>query len=289
MQALRPVARVLGIVGGAAFFTVIVLWPAIWADPITQLDRVRESVHIGYTHPRSFFRGRITTNGSRGYYLVALPLRMTPWTFGAMLVGVPLAVIRRVTRMRALIMLLAVVPVAYTLSTAELQGDRYGLLILGPLCVVVGLAFMPRSAGSQVKASPARLLILGGGLLATIYSGFVAPWGLAYYNPALGGGKTATKQILVGWNEGGAIASRRIADLERHDCRGVTFSGLDPFMIDTWQCGTWVPDPEKATYLAVYVSRMQRSTDRELRELTKGRVLVSTVTIRDIDYVLIWR
>jgi hypothetical protein len=289
IDLLRPSGRVVAIAGIAAMVAVAVLWPASWASPVLQFDRLRDSIHIGYIHQRTFFRGRITRSGSPAFFLVALPLRMTPWMLAASLVGVPVALARRATRMWAVMMLLAVVPVAYTLSKAQQQVDRYGLLILGPLCVVVGLAFAPAINERAEMAARARVLLFSAACLATISSLFVAPWGLAYFNPVLGGGTSATKQIGVGWNEGQALASARIAQLQRHRCDDVTVYGLNLFLLGTDQCGRWVPTPAQATYLALYVSLIQIRTDRELAAKTDGFELVSTVRIRDIDYVEIWR
>jgi hypothetical protein len=134
-----------------------------------------------------------------------------------------------------------------------------------------------------------RWAVLGGGVLATLYAAVVAPWGLAYYNPLLGGGHAAEDNVPVGWQEGQEVASRRMAELEHGNCRGVTYHGLNFFLPRAHACGRWIPNAKKATYEALYITDRQITPPRKLRALRKGRVLVDVIRIRDIDYVELWR
>ena len=70
----------------------------------------------------------------------------------------------------------------------------------------------------------------------------------------------------------------------------MTYNGLNLFLITARECGTWVKDPKKATYVALYVTQRQTMSPKlASAKLTKGRELVSVVRIRDIDYVELWR
>lgn len=287
-ETLRPIGRVVGIVAGASVATVLVLWPAIWADPLTQVEALGDSIQLGYKPTELYFRGEIGFKESPQFYFVALPFRMTPWMLVALLVGVPLALARRSTRGRAMVILLATVPIAYTLGTA-VQRDRYGLVLLGPLCVVIGLAFVPAVSERRLTATRARTAILVAGLLATIHAAVVAPWGLAYFNPVLGGGEVAANWVPIGWQEGQSLVSRRIAELQRHRCDGVTVYGLNPYLQGTLRCGKWTGDPKAATYVVLYIQSTQRLKPEVVAERTEGRRLVATLKIRGIEYATTWR
>jgi hypothetical protein len=288
-DTLRPFARSAGLATLAAAVTVLALWPAIWADPSTQIDLLRESAGQARTGHLNFFRGEITTTPGPDFYLVALPLRMTPWMLAGVLIGVPVALARRATRIYALLIVLTVVPLAYALSTAAKQFDRYGLLLLGPLCVLVGLAFTEGPQESQLIAARFRIALLGVGLVTTLHALNIAPWGLAYYNPALGGSRTAVDTILVGWQEGMSLAAERIEELVHGECDDVTVFGLNPRLIGTTSCATATGDFESATFVVEYINRVQRRTPDQIETETASRALVATIRIRGIDYATIWQ
>jgi hypothetical protein len=95
--------------------------------------------------------------------------------------------------------------------------------------------------------------------------------------------------VPVGWQEGQEVASRRIEQLEGGRCRGVTFTGLNFFLMTTHECGRWVPEPAQADYVAIYVTNRQTMRPAVRAVLIEGRRLVSVVRIRGIRYVELWR
>ena len=97
-SALKPLGRAFAVVALVAVATVLVLWPAVWADPGTQLDRLRDSVGIGYHDRATFFLGEVRRSSIPIFYAVAMPFRMTPWMLAGLVVGVPVALARRSTR-----------------------------------------------------------------------------------------------------------------------------------------------------------------------------------------------
>jgi hypothetical protein len=155
--------------------------------------------------------------------------------------------------------------------------------------VLLGLAASPSARESPRTRRTVGWVIASGGVLATLHAAAVVPWGMAYYNPLLGGGSAAVKQVPVGWNEAQEIASRRIRDLEHGRCRGVTLSGLNPFLATTHECGRFVLYSGRGKYYALYVSDRQLMTPVQRANLRKRRKLVSVVRVRGIDYVELWR
>ncbi len=96
----------------------------------------------------------------------------------------------------------------------------------------------------------------GGGALAAAlaaYSLSVAPWGLAYYNPALGGGDTAVDTVLVGWWEGLEQVGQVIAERERGHCDDVNIQGPGTSLV--YPCGR-VRGRDEADYVVLYVERV---------------------------------
>ena len=124
----------------------------------------------------------------------------------------------------------------------------------------------------------------GGGALAAAlaaYSLSVAPWGLAYYNPALGGGDTAVDTVLVGWWEGLEQVGQVIAERERGRCDDVNIQGPGTSLV--YPCGR-VRGRGEADYVVLYVNAWQR-WPAESQELAADRPLLATVRERGITYV----
>ncbi len=73
----------LALWGGVVALTIVLVWPAVWADParVYTLLRVGVEVEGGSPHMMgNFFLGRNDPAPGPLFYPVALALRMTPWT-----------------------------------------------------------------------------------------------------------------------------------------------------------------------------------------------------------------
>jgi 4-amino-4-deoxy-L-arabinose transferase-like glycosyltransferase len=67
----------------AAALTIVLVWPAVWADPAGVYTLLRVGVEVEGANPHmtgNFFLGHIDPAPGPLYYPVALALRMTPWT-----------------------------------------------------------------------------------------------------------------------------------------------------------------------------------------------------------------
>jgi hypothetical protein len=174
------------------------------------------------------------------------------------------------------------------MSASPKKFDRYGLVLLVPLAVVVGLAVDQWIRSSRVHGSTSARAggVVGVAMLA--YSAAVAPWGLAYFNPALGGSRAGAENLLVGWGEGAEVAAARIAEQVGDQCDDVTVSGIPGLWLLSWECTTPPLDGEPPDYVVLYISQLQRDPDVRAR-VADDRELVDVVDIRGIRYAEIWR
>jgi hypothetical protein len=289
LAALRPVAGVLATAAAAALVTVVVAWPAIWADTAHQLRLLRDSAGLAGTGHMTFFLGEITSTPGPLFYLVATPLRMTPWFLVGSLLLAPLA-LHRTWRAHALAVAVVALPAVVALSTAAKQFDRYVLVVLPLLALAVGMGLdVVVGYARRRLRGPAFLRPAGWVAAAALgaHSAWVAPWGLAYFNPLLGGASTGQRAVLVGWGEGLELAGARIAELEAPAC-DVVVAVLYYNIGSAFPCGTTTKTPADADYLVLYVNHRQRLPDCELERLRDLGRLVGVVGARGVDYAEIY-
>jgi 4-amino-4-deoxy-L-arabinose transferase-like glycosyltransferase len=285
--ALAPVARVAAGWVGAAVVVVVALYPALWVAPMGEWASLRRSFAMASSGHQQFFMGKVVDTPGPAFYGVALPLRMTPWFLLASLVAA-VAVWRRPTRAMGLAVACMGVPALVLLSVASKQFDRYGLSVLVACALAVGLV-AAAAARDVAERWPGRRPVMAGAaataaLVVSAYSLSIAPWGLGYYNPALGGADTAVDAVLVGWWEGVEQAGPIIAERQRGDCAEVTIQA--PQLPLLFPCGT-LGGGRDATYLVLYVSQWQRAPEAA-RQAAEGRDLITTIEERGITYIKLY-
>ena len=284
--------RLVGLAALTGVAIVPLFWPAILVDPVFQLERLWAAAGLSVEEPvlnrgiRQYYLGEALDSPGWTYYPVALALRVTPWFLVLALVGLPAALAWRSTRRQALILLAPMAAFAVVLTASPKKFDRYGLVLLVPLAVIVGMA-VQRALRDRLPALRARQVVVGAGALALLVSVWVAPWGLAWFNPAVGGSSAGHDNLLVGWGEGSELAAQRIEELEG-GCDDVTVLGLPMLLLLSADCSTppldGVSEPD---YVVLYVSTLQRNPS--VREAVDGRELVDVIEIRGIPYAEIWR
>jgi hypothetical protein len=279
-----------------AVVTVPLAWPALLVDPLGQASLFMDS--IGIAEGSTSFPGS-EASGHWWYYAAALPFRMTPWFFLATLVGIPLAFVHRLTRVRAIWVAVWLLPPAIAISVVSKQFDRYGLVVLVPLALITAIGIGPHltRAMSRVRAlRPAGIAVV---TAIVLYGVTVAPWGLLYFNPLLGGADKAERYVLIGWGEGSELAVEQIRELESGDCERVTVGGVRPTVFGAnlpvalgflgLPCANSAAPGQRPTYVVAYVNQMQRMTDKQRQVALAGREQVGRVEIRGIEVATIWR
>jgi hypothetical protein len=218
----RPALRRFGdfvFWGVVATATFVLLWPAMWLNPIGTLGAMigEMGVYVERHTNLNFFMGRPVEDPGLFFYPVALLFRTTPLTWlGLAAAGIfvwrrqlPFE-IPRVRRAAGALLLFAVVFTAGMTIGAK-KFDRYILPAFLALDVVAvlgywGIAFWLRRHWPEKPWTQGALLpawILGGAAFLHGLLGFVHyPYYFTYYNPLVGGSWTAPRVLFAGWGEG---------------------------------------------------------------------------------------
>jgi hypothetical protein len=290
----RHLGRLVAVGAAVAVAVVVVTYPALWADPVGEVRAIRGSLGLGSSGHLQFFRGQITDDPGPAFYPVAIAFRLTPWLFvGSLVAGVAIWLPRR-TRGYAAVLACIGAPVMLALTVASKKLDRYGLVLVVLAALVVAVVVDDVVARSRrhgwARGAPARAAVGAGvvGCLALVaWSAALAPWGLAYFNPALGGSAGAERTVLVGWGEGMFQALELIDEREGGDCEDVTVAG--PMLsFNVLPCGEVGTGPS-TDYVLIYVNDRQRHPPSWVDVQTEGRELVGVVEERGIRYVEVWR
>jgi hypothetical protein len=287
--ALKPILRLGGIAAATTAVAVFVLYPALWVQPLTELSLIRQSASMGTDGHYQFYFGEATETPGPTYYLVATPFRVTPWMLVLGALAAIVAWFRASTRGVATVLTLVAVAPFVALSLASKQLDRYGMIFVMLAAVLVGA--VATEAVDEVRSRRGQAVgwLRPAGLVAagaiTLHSLVIAPWGLAYFNPLLGGSSTGQDVLAVGWGEGSEKAGPLIADLAHGRCDDVTVEGYIYFLAQ-FRCGEAPTDGQIPDYIVVGITGKQ--TIPWMQPDVTGRDLVATARIRGITYLEIY-
>ena len=130
----------MAVVAATGIVLTVVLWPAIWADPVGQIEIMYRSAsgQVGSGGPQ-FFDGAIVAGGPPEYYFVAVPFRMTPWFLVLAVASVVGTLAMRATRRHALAVLGSMAVPWIVISLGGHKFDRYGTIVWPGLAVLVGM------------------------------------------------------------------------------------------------------------------------------------------------------
>jgi 4-amino-4-deoxy-L-arabinose transferase-like glycosyltransferase len=215
-----------GIVATATFF---LLWPAMWVDPVGTFGKMYARMveySAGHTNPNYFF-GQALYDPGPIFYPVAYLFRITP----AVLIGLAAAVVaawrrypplaRKDARWAAFGLLVFALLFTGLMTVIGKKFDRYLLPAFLPLDVLAGMGWVAMAYGivgwirrrfggagdtgaARRWAVGATVAVLALGLVALhgIFTARTYPYYITYYNPLLGGSRTAEEVMFVGWGEG---------------------------------------------------------------------------------------
>lgn len=213
--------------GAIAVITFVALWPAMWVDPVGSLWRMATEMEAyveGHVNP-NFFLAAPTDDPGLLFYPVALLFRITP----AVLIGVAAALIFYVRRewifaevstrrsVRGALFFALVFIAAMSIPAKKF--DRYILPAFLTLDMVAAVGWLAltqipwhaNAAGwlrSLRRLSPRTILLGVAIMLHGIFIPVTYPYYLTYYNPLVGGSRTAPQVLFVGWGEGLDQAAR---------------------------------------------------------------------------------
>ncbi len=205
--------------GIVATLTFVLLWPAMWQDPIATLRRmsVEMSVYVERHTTVNYFLGHPIDDPGLFFYPVAFLWRTTPATFMGLLIALfygwqQRALFAQTTlrRMAGALCLFALI-LALGMSIGAKKFDRYMLPSLLALDIVALLGWLSLLQPVAQRIAMPRLGTLSSSQFVTFFlvlllhagPGFLHyPYYLTYFNPLLGGSRTAPAVLFVGWGEG---------------------------------------------------------------------------------------
>ena len=295
----------------------ILLWPAMWVDPIGTLSQVfggaTNYALEGNSHV-TFFAGQVIDVGQSiwYYYPVSLLWRITP----PMLIGVLLLAVaclfpkwfglsldnRRMAWFMSLFTLLFII----FITLSQKKADRYQIPVQPALCILAAIGWyvlferLGNWVGLRFPGAPMRLLmpLLAGAVVFWQLLGVLqtAPYYMNYYNPLLGGDRAAPGVMMIGRGEGLDQAAHYLNSLPNaRNLHVFAWYGEGPFSYyfkgNTMviEQNTALNDLLKADYVVLYIHQWQRQTpSKEVMDYFARMTPVFVARIGNLDYAQVY-
>jgi hypothetical protein len=314
-------ARPLMVWAALAAATMVALWPSMWVAPAASISKMATAAmgYAGEGHSGPvFFNGVVVDDGNLGlsyshYYLIAYLWRATPVTILGL--GAAIAVLAAGERLPstsklrpsagALVLFAAVF--ALLITVPGKKGDRYLLPVFPVLDILaaVGWATAVRLAGERVSQASRRAVLvvpLAAAIGLQLLSAASAyPYYLSYYNPVVGGGRTATKVLQIGWGEGLDQAGRYLSGKEdAASLRAVSWynSGCFSYFF-AGNSSRLKSEPDQtqmdfqrilnSDYVVTYIHQQQVGLPPELLGFLQGQTPEESIWINGLEYARVYR
>jgi 4-amino-4-deoxy-L-arabinose transferase-like glycosyltransferase len=302
--------------GAVAWLTAVLLWPAMWVTPIKVLEVLfgTSSQYATEGHGKgNFFLGQITRDPGPLFYPVAWLLRTTPLTLlGLLALGISYvrsAFSRRSEQgfptgtLSGVLLLFAGLFVAFV-TLGEKKQDRYVLPIYPILDALAALGMVQisgvytelrRKNSKSFVFRPVLVIVLA----ILLAQGFLVianyPYYFTYFNPLLGGARTAARVMTVGWGEGldqAAAYLNELPDAERLRITSWYHYSFAPYF--RGEATFYASDAGQtlgSDYAVVYRNQIQRQlpTTEIIRYLLQHHTPVFTTTMKGLDYVYVYQ
>jgi len=298
---------------GLTWLMFLVVWPAAWLDPLRLSSLVILGSRWGMvaSHQFNYFMGQVMPTPGPLFYLVVGSLRMTPLTLLLFPVSLVLTALdlRRAWR-EGLSARLAVLAVALALvigygvgmSLSAKKGDRYLVPVFPMLDVLTALSLMALLgwlgkrwrflAGAGRRLAVALTLVL---LLSFLWLP-LAPYYGAYFNPLLGGGRTAVWAFPFGQGEGLDQVAEYLNDKE--NAPALRVASFYPEELQAYFVGDAISLRRKdwhktwlfSDYVVFYISQVQRELPGpDLVDFFKDREPEFIVRIDGVDFAKVYK
>ena len=205
-EFLRAVGA-LAIWGLIAAVVFVAIWPAMWVKPLETL-RQEFSVAKNYAenpHEASnYFWFAVRPDPGPGFYPVAWAFRTTPWVLLGLL-GWIIAWRKQKERGLAMVILLCALLYTVAMTAGQKKFDRYLLPIFPLLDLLAAVGWVALAERWRTASAARRIVpVLAAGLIVgqLILVWPTRPYYHTYYNPAVGGSRTAPQILVMGWGEG---------------------------------------------------------------------------------------
>ncbi len=305
-ERVWPLLRVLGVWLVVAALTFVLLWPAMWFDPLGVLTRMVVEAIENAKAPHhlhfDFFMGVTGPDPGPLFYPTVLLLRLTPMS----LAGVAMALLslfrrekqRDNRRFEMGLLFLYVVGFTVFMSLGASKVDRYLLSVFPAVDILAGVGWygllgLVASKLSSARWAKGKGLIYGLLLVALLQAAFSLPfypYYFPYYNPLAGGGSQAVKTLMVGWGEGLDEAARYLNRKEyAQNLRIATWYNQQfaPFTVGhSASLDSWF----SADYAVLYSSQIQRGLpEPKMLDYFRSLQPEHVVRLKGIDYAWIYR
>ncbi len=285
--------------------TFVLLWPAMWVNPIGTLQSFLGTA-FGYAAVLSetpgFFLGRAVEDPGAVFYVVAIAFRTTPlaWLGLAVLLTAAVQALRKASwrlgdqlrRLLASQLLTILAQVAYVglfvalLALATKKFDRYMLppIVALDILAALGLARLIEGNKQQATALLVATALLAQAALVLSHH----PYYLAYYNPLVGGARVAPQVMPLGWGEGLDLAADYLNQKENAEQLSVATGGMPGFAPLFAGSVQGVTELGLATtdYAVLYISDMQQGLP--MAERFAGQQPERVLRIRGMDYAWVF-
>ncbi len=297
-----------------AVAAIFALWPSMWTRPVfTVQSIIRNLYNISGAHTTTgVFWGGWQTDQNPFYYLIVFPYHLTPLTSAGVVAGFAMILAgliaygRKIDNWLTRILPLALGLVVYAvifvapISSVAKRGDRYilpiffasGLLSALALWWLATLVYkrLPHFLG-WFKAAPIRIVGVAV-VLQILFVLFYHPYYLAYYNPVMGGYRTAPYRINIGWGEGLDLAADYLNKIDPSS----------PPIVASWysnQFGSYYNGPTidlsnqeaalTADYTVFYLNQVQRGfPNKEVLSYFRQREPAHVVKVAGLEYAWIY-
>lgn len=298
-----------------ALLIVVLLWPALWVRPDYALGRYMSEISDNGGRPNGdgqFFLGQAIADPGLGFYPIVNLFRSTPatligWFLGLLAIVLKLARGRQAShlgerdyifsRQHSLFALAALVFFwTLVMSLGPKKFDRYVLPTWPALLILAGAGWAwalqviweSRQSLRRAAATGLAVLLL---LSELVQLAWYHPYYLSYYNPLLGGGRSAQQLFLIGWGEGmdqvGAYLRGR-PDLHYGPVFSALGATLQPFVpVDVRDVEDYGKLP--GNYAVVYLESIQRAANPQLYQALQTTIALQTITIHGIEYARIYQ
>lgn len=249
---------VLGVLVASALLTTLVVWPALWVEPVAVLTRLVEGVtgQVDRGH-RVFFDGHYyAADPGAGYYLAVMLARLSPEVGVLALVGLVWLLWRPSGERSAILLILLAFSVLLVAQlTAAKKIDRYVLPFFPLLCLAA--AHGVEAVGRRL-AVPRPLTYAGLALLLFVPRAVrlvdVHPHPIAWTQDWPG--RPAGRAVTLGFGEGLREAAEWIAQ-DAAGRRPRVFTGMYRPCLQPW-LASHEREMRDAEYILRYISVIQR-------------------------------
>lgn len=296
--------------GAVGVGTFVLLFPAMWVDPLETLRRIYiEAFNVGELGEGhdTFFLGQISDDPGWLFYPVAIAYRLTLPVMAGLLAMViwPWFGWRKTAPLpqKTLLALVGYIFFIWLVANASPKKlDRYLMAVIPPLLLLAGFGLnwlidlvangLSRKLRwrSTTVAAAAVLLLIAAQAWAVLTN---YPYVLTFYNPLLGGFAGAVQQVPVGWGEGMEQAAAWINTQPNADQLKVSswYSDLvRPYLnTDTTSFSSSGEGQLEADYVIFYINQTQRQKPNEaVYNYFRQKTPVFQVDYRGAPYVWVY-